>query len=41
MVSVAEAKRVDGLVPEDFKEFFTRYHEKEVGLAANEGVLER
>ena len=40
MVSVAEAKRVDGLVPEDFKEFFTRYHEKEVGLAANEGVLE-
>ena len=41
MVSIAEAKRVDGLVPEDFKEFFTRYHEKEVGLAANDDVLVR
>ena len=39
MVSIAEAKRVEGLVPEDFKDFFTRWHEKDVGLAAN-NVLE-
>ena len=35
MVSIAESKRVDGLKPEDFKEFFTRWPEKEVGLKAN------
>ena len=35
MVSIAESKRVEGLKPEDFKEFFTRWPEKEVGLKAN------
>ena len=35
MVSIAESKKVDGLKPEDFKEFFTRWPEKEVGLKAN------
>ena len=34
MVSVAEAKVVDGLVPTDFKEFFEKYDE--YGLAAND-----
>ena len=27
MVSVAEAKVVEGLTPEDFKNFFARWHE--------------
>ena len=35
MVSIAESKRVEGLKPEDFKEFFSRWTEKEVGLKAN------
>ena len=35
MVSVAEAKLIEGLVPDDFKEFLTRWAEPEVGMAAN------
>ena len=35
MVSVAEAKVIEGLAPDDFKEFLTRWAEPEVGMAAN------
>ena len=35
MVSIGEAKVVEGVVPEDFKEFFSRWHEPDVGIKAN------
>ena len=38
MVSVAEAKLVEGLTPEDFKDFFARWHEgpgKEANTSLN------
>ena len=40
MVSIGEALVIEGLVPDDFKEFFNRWSEPEVGKASNNVIKE-